>query len=148
MNIKTFAISIAITIINVSSPSSSGGLQGDSLKAPTFLLDAIEQVESNGDPNAIGDNGKAVGSFQIWKTYVDDVNRILREHRYNYNDRYDPLLSRYMVKTYIGHYVTKKRLKRNPTFEDMARIHNGGPNGYKKKCTEKYWEKIKKELTK
>ena len=42
------------------------------------LLDAIESVESGGNANAVGDNNRAVGSFQIWKIYVDDVNRIIR----------------------------------------------------------------------
>jgi len=27
--------------------------------------------------------------------------------------------------------------------EKVARIHNGGPRGYKKKATEKYWKKVK-----
>ena len=39
-------------------------------------------------------------------------------------------------------YATRKRLKRNPTCEDYARIHNGGPNGYTRKATLDYWEKI------
>jgi len=30
--------------------------------------------------------------------------------------------------------------------EKVARIHNGGPKGYKKKATEKYWKKVLTEL--
>jgi hypothetical protein len=30
--------------------------------------------------------------------------------------------------------------------EVLARIHNGGPKGYKKTATVKYWNKVKKEL--
>ena len=30
----------------------------------------------------------------------------------------------------------------NSTDEVIARNWNGGPNGYKKKSTEKYWEKV------
>ena len=44
-------------------------------------------------------------------------------------------------------YATEKRLGRPVTQEDIARIHNGGPNGYKKKSTEKYWQKVKKVLS-
>ena len=44
-------------------------------------------------------------------------------------------------------YATKKRLGHNPTAEDIARIHNGGPNGFKKGGTEGYWEKVKNRLT-
>jgi len=32
------------------------------------------------------------------------------------------------------------------TFEDIARIHNGGPNGHRKEITKRYWEKVKKIL--
>ena len=111
------------------------------------LLDAIEQVESGGDANAIGDNGNAVGSYQIWKIYVDDVNRINRigytdkysdPIQYDYNDRKSKYLSRYMVKTYLTHY--------GGTVEEMARKHNGGPTGHKKEATVKYWLKVKAEM--
>jgi hypothetical protein len=36
-------------------------------------LEAIRQVESHGNPNLVGDNGKAIGSFQIWRTYWQDA---------------------------------------------------------------------------
>jgi len=115
---------------------------------PDKLLNAIEQVESGGNSQAIGDHGNAIGSFQIWKIYVDDVNRILGEKKYTYKDRLSRSKSREMVKVYISHYATKKRLKHEPTLQDMARIHNAGPNGYKKQCSKKYWLKVQKELTK
>ena len=43
-------------------------------------------------------------------------------------------------------YATKIRLGHDPTDEDIARIHNGGPNGYKNPNTVQYWEKVKKYL--
>lgn len=119
------------------------------------LLDAIEQIESGGNPNAVGDNGKAVGSFQIHKIYVDDVNRIAKLNHidkysapihYKYYHRESPISSRFMVKRYLEYYATKKRIGKEPTLEDMARIHNGGPNGWKKESTKPYWEKVKRAL--
>ena len=111
------------------------------------LLDAMEWVESKGDVNAIGDGGNAVGCLQIWKIYVDDVNRINRLNwdsrewsasiKWEYYSRTKRSISRKMAKTYMEYYASAERLGREPTFEDMARIHNGGPNGYKKECTEK-----------
>ena len=101
------------------------------------LLDAIEQVESGGDANAIGDNGNAIGSFQIWEIYVSDVNRISGK-QYKFSDRYSREKSKEMVRTYLSHY--------GGTIEEMARKHNGGPQGHKKASTLKYWEKIKAEL--
>ena len=46
----------------------------------------------------------------------------------------------------MARYATERRLGRTPTYEDVARIHNGGPNGYKKTATYKYWQKVKKKL--
>jgi len=108
------------------------------------LLDAIMWVESKGDPRAIGDGGNAVGAYQIWKICVDDCNRIaelhgIRPRLWTYNDRYSPIYSRAMCFTYITHYG-----KGDP--ERMARCWNGGPNGWKKQATVKYWCKVKAEL--
>ncbi len=104
------------------------------------LLDAIEWIESKGDPNAIGDSGAAIGAYQIHKIYVDDCNRIIGETYFNYHDRWSRVQSRHMAITYLSHYGKGRSL------EDIARIHNGGPNGYKKISTKKYWLKIKNYL--
>ncbi len=118
------------------------------LKQPTFeqLLDAIEQVESGGDSSVVGDFGKAVGNFQIWPIYVKDVNRILGVDKFTLADRWDTVKSRDMVRIYLKHYASEARLGREPTLEDMARIHNAGPNGYKKDCAKPYWRKVKARL--
>ena len=106
------------------------------------LLDAIEFVESKCDADAIGDGGNAVGSFQIWKIYVDDVNRINRLHgngtRYMYGTRRSRKFSREMATIYLKHY--------GGTFEEMARKHNGGPQGHKKESTKAYWLKVKARM--
>ena len=109
------------------------------------LIDAICKVESNNGMYIVGDNGNAIGCLQIWKTVVDDVNKYSKV-KYTYADRYDKMKSYEMFKLYIGHYATEKRLGRKPTNEDMARIWNGGPNGYKKTSTIKYWNKVKKYI--
>ena len=104
------------------------------------LLDAIAIVESNNNPVAIGDNGKAVGMYQIWPIMVKDVNRILGRQEYTLEDRLNPQRSRAMCRTYLEHYCKGKSLAY------MARCWNGGPNGYKKESTLKYWKKIKEVL--
>ena len=43
-------------------------------------------------------------------------------------------------------YANDDRLGRYATAEDIARIHNGGPNGYKKDATDSYWNKVKSKL--
>jgi hypothetical protein len=38
------------------------------------FLNALEQVESRGNANAVGDNGRAIGCLQIWQAVVTDGN--------------------------------------------------------------------------
>ena len=114
------------------------------------LLDAICQVESNCNPDAVGDNGNAIGAYQIWYdywydavTWSDDDDLELSD---GYESCYDKDYAEKVVLTYWQRYATSKRLGRTPTNEDRARQHNGGPNGYKKESTIKYWTKVKKAL--
>ena len=116
------------------------------LQGRTFddLLDAIEWVESRGDSNAVGDNGRAVGSFQIHHCYIEDVR--WGKDSFKDSDRLNKAKSREIVRCYLSRYATYYRLGHYPTFEDFARIHNGGPNGWKKDCTKPYWLKVKARL--
>lgn len=113
------------------------------------VYSAIATVESNNNDRAVGDNGNAVGRYQIWKIYVDDVNRISNK-KYTYADRYNAVKSLEMVKIYTAHYC--KRYERitgkKANDEIIARIHNGGLNGWKKQATVKYWNKVNKEMNK
>jgi len=108
------------------------------------LLNAIAVIESNNNPKAVGDNGEAVGIYQIHKIYVDDVNRILPKgcRKFSYVERWNPFYSRLMVKMYLRHYGKGKGI------EAMARIHNGGPHGDEKESTEQYWLKVLRVLEK
>lgn len=93
---------------------------------------------------------QAIGAYQIHKIYVDDVRRIAKLHggkgTYPYMWRWDKEASRLMVTAYIFHYAAELRLGHKPTFEDMARIHNGGPTGWKIESTKAYWLKVKERL--
>ncbi len=106
------------------------------------LLDAIEQVESGGISDKVGDSGRAIGAYQIWKIYVDDANRILtlqgKGKRYTYEDRWDKGKSREMTAIVIQHYG-------KGDIETMARAHNCPPKRYSE-STKKYWLKIKNYL--
>lgn len=113
------------------------------------LVDALIQVESGGDDNAIGDKhlkDKAYGCLQIRKPCITDVNKLWGT---NYKAE-DMLGNRELsVKTfhaYMSLYATEKALGRAVTDEDRARIWNGGPSGWKNKSTLGYWEKAKKHL--
>ena len=53
------------------------------------LLPALSKVESNGNPRAVGDSGKAYGELQIWSVVVQDVNRT-HGTRYTHRDDHRP----------------------------------------------------------
>ena len=112
---------------------------------PERLIPALAKVESNGNPRAVGDSGKALGELQIWSVVVQDVNRV-HGTRYTHRDAFDPAKARDICRRYLAIYCTPKRLGRAPTMEDAARIWNGGPNGHKKAATVKYWQKVNAAL--
>ena len=135
---------------------------GSGPKTPSFvgvsdsafdhLLYAIRMVESDDNPTAVGDGGKAIGSYQIWKSYweyaIEHDPSIGGEYLDCYNEDY----AERIVRAYMDRWATEDRLGHEPTFEDMARIHNGGCNIHKKKGTEAwknttlYWNKIRRHL--
>lgn len=123
------------------------------------LLDAIRYVESKNYNKAVGDNGKAFGSYQIHKAYIEDVNRIYKTN-YKHEDAFNETLAREITKKYLMYYgrVYYNKTGRMPTDEIFARIHNGGPSGWKKgpgwkaknryRNTGIYWAKVDKALKK
>ena len=100
-----------------------------------LLLDAIAQVESNGNATAVGDDGKALGMYQIHRAYWKDGTRLL-DVAWEYAHATDPEKARTVVRAYLLHYGRGKSLL------DMARIHNGGPRGHRKQATLKYARRI------
>jgi len=117
-----------------------------------ILIPILIQIESEGNNNAIGDGGKAVGCLQIHKIMVDDVNRIqslkfkdCSEDYYQYKDRLNRITSRMMCEDYLNHYGVKRINKDNTELQNLVilgRMWNGGPQGYKKKATLPYAKKI------
>lgn len=104
------------------------------------LLLALRAVESS--------NGTASrNQYQIREICVSDVNRLYGT-RYTMNDAYDNKKSREMAILYLTYWGNRYMQTQHkvPTYETYARIWNGGPNGWKKRCTEKYWNKVKLHL--
>ena len=87
----------------------------------------LAYAESLCDPDAVGDNGKAIGAYQIHPIYVKDVNRILGRQEYTPQDRWSQALSKEMVLVYLKHYGTEKRIGL-VTPEKLAMLHNRGCN--------------------
>ena len=122
-----------------------------------LLIDAAIEVESGGDNKAVGDDGKAIGSLQIWRIYFDEAVRvdkkgILRDYRYA--DCYDRNVAIAVFMIHMRHHApTELEILKHHVgpwddtvmtcAEHIYRIHNGGPDGWKQNSTLKNWWKVK-----
>lgn len=109
------------------------------------LILILIQVESAGDDLAIGDNGLAYGCLQMHKAYVQDASEYARQD-WVHEDAFDRETSIDIFIAYASKYATEKRIGRPVTVQDIARIHNGGPNGWKKESTKAYWQKVRSTI--
>jgi len=112
------------------------------------LVSALILVESRGNDSAIGDRhlvgNEAIGALQIRPIMVKEVNRILKiqksDKRFKLKDRFERDKSIEMF------YVWKNYHHKDSDMQTIARNWNGGPRGYKRNSTLKYWNKVEKQL--
>ena len=112
-----------------------------------IVIPLLCQVESNNQPNAIGDYGGAIGILQIRLIMIADVNRIQKETRYYLSDRWDVQKSYEIATIYFEHYGPKaiRGLKtEEKKVVTLARMWNGGPCGHRKLATWRYGRKVRK----
>ena len=94
------------------------------------------KLESNNKTNAIGDNGKAIGIYQIHKICWLDVKDKIGG---NYTNCFEAKYAKKVVFYYLNRYEP------NGNLESWARLWNSGPNWRnKKQLTNKYWQKFQK----
>jgi hypothetical protein len=109
------------------------------------LLAAMCEVESNCDSTKVGEDDE-IGMYQILPPYWQDA----LEHDPTIGGVYEDVLNKQyaerIILTFWDRYATEKRLGRPVTDEDRARMHNKGPNGYKKDSSIPYWNKVEKIL--
>lgn len=117
------------------------------------LIERLVQVESRGNPAAIGDNGKAFGILQIHAITVQEANR-LSQTRYTHADMMNATKSREVAQIVLNHYAKhiQKTTGRPATDKELAFIWNGGAAAWKRvtkpvsdskqKNLENYWNKV------
>jgi hypothetical protein len=111
-----------------------------------LLISALMMVESSGGlDKRDGDGGRAIGPLQIHAVVVADVNRIAGTS-YTHEQARQPAVARRICVIYLNHYATPARIGRAVTDEHRARIWNGGPRGWQKPATLKYWTKVRRHL--
>ena len=108
------------------------------------IFRAICLWEGRGDIRCDAYNKKenARGPAQIRPCYLQDANEWLKSHglrQFTHMEMHDYECSFAVWAAYMARYKAY-------TPEQKARIHNGGPNGYKLACTIPYWEGVKSYL--
>jgi hypothetical protein len=113
------------------------------------IYNVIKHVETNNNPNAVGDDGKAYGVVQIHLGAILDVNRIYGTD-YIHEDAFHEECSEEIFYRYISYGIAIYIQNHNtrPTEEEIVRMWNGGIyRGYKIKSTKKYWNRYLKFKT-
>ena len=128
--------------VNAASAANDGEVSSNDFDwAP--VMEAIIQVESEGDPDA--KRGNSVGVMQITPILVAECNAILKRNnskkRYKLSDRLSVSKSKEMFLLIQSVH--------NPlnSIEKAIRAWNGG-NHYSRKRTQRYFEKVMKLLRK
>ena len=101
------------------------------------VMDAIIQVESEGNPKAV--SGNSVGAMQITPILVKDCNDILKRQkskkRYTMDDRYSVAKSKEMF------LIIQKYYNPENSIEKAIRLWNGGVK-YTTRTTNRYYKKV------
>jgi len=112
------------------------------------LINALIQVESNGNDKIIGDNGKSKGCLQIHNVVILDVNRVYKS-TFKHSDAFDRELAQSICEMYLKHWSKyyKRKSGKEIDNEGLARLWNSGPKWFTKKHkTHAYWKKVNKCL--
>ena len=138
--IKKVSVSLmALTFTLIA--SAGGGNVKSSTKTSGFdwnpVMDAIIQVESEGNPKAV--SGNSVGAMQITPILVKDCNDILKRQkskkRYTMEDRYSVAKSKEMF------LIIQKYYNPESNIEKAIRLWNGGVK-YTTRATNRYYKKV------
>lgn len=105
------------------------------------VMDAIIQVESEGNAKAI--SGNSCGAMQITPIMVKECNNILEKNksskRYRLADRFNVAKSKEMFVLFQSYY------NKGNNVEQAIRSWNGGMN-YSRRGTQRYFNKVMKLL--
>ena len=134
-------VSVSLITLIIALTASAGGDGKSAAKSSGInwnpVMDAIIQVESEGNPNAV--SGKSVGAMQITPILVKDCNDILKKQksnkRYTMADRYSVAKSKEMF------LIIQKYYNPENNIEKAIRLWNGGVK-YNTRATNRYYKKV------
>ncbi len=102
---------------------------------PERWVDLVGWVESNNDPDAVGDGSRARGEFQFWRATWDDCSRVRKAKGlpvWSYAHAHDRAVARLYARSWLD-YIEERLAKatgRQPTFGDIYAGYNLGLSGY------------------
>ena len=149
-----FALGVGITRILDAKSAERAQVVAESQERPSLddFLAALSYVESRNQDDAVGDQGKALGRYQIHKVYWQDAVEYSPNlaEGHVYQDVTDPNYAKQVVLAYFHRYG--KHYIQTQDWEALARMHNGGPAIMRRQGTKawentsKYWQKVKEQL--
>lgn len=109
------------------------------------LADAVGVAESNSNTQAVGDNGKARGAYQMWRIAWDQVNKERakdKRYRYPWTYAHDSIISRQYAVEYLRWCgsTLEKELGRKPYYWEVYASYARGVETFKDECGFKYSE--------
>ncbi|MBO6032418.1 MAG: lytic transglycosylase domain-containing protein [Prevotella sp.] len=134
-------VSVSLVTLLIALTATAGDDEKSTTKTSGFnwnpVMDAIIQVESEGNPKAV--SGNSVGVMQITPILVKDCNGILKRQkskkRYTMEDRYSVAKSKEMF------LIIQKYYNPENNIEKAIRLWNGGVK-YTKRATNRYYKKV------
>ena len=140
---KIVSVSLMAILLMATTAAAAGKPDAKSAKTTGFnwnpVMDAIIQVESEGNPSAV--SGNSVGAMQITPILVKECNNILKaqksKKRYTMADRYSVAKSKEMFLLIQSVYNPMNNV------EKAIRSWNGGPK-YTVRSTNRYYSKVMK----
>ena len=130
-----------LSLIPMTATAVENGNQSSASFDWTPIMEAIIQVESEGNSRAV--SGNSVGAMQITPILVKECNQILKnqksDKRYTMNDRYSVEKSKEMFLLIQSHHNKQNNVER------AIRSWNGGPR-YSMRATNGYFKKVMRHL--
>lgn len=101
------------------------------------LADAVAVAESNNNPQAVGDSGKARGAYQMWKIAWDQTNKVRKTQgmrQYPWSYAHDAYVSKQYAIDYLRWCasVLEAKLGRKPVYWEVYAAYARGPSEFSK----------------
>jgi len=109
------------------------------------ILAALRQVETSGRENSPdGDGGLAIGPYQIHEAYWRDAVEFAPAIGGGYQDCRQREYAEKIIEAFMTRWVPRPWAEGDA--EVIARVHNGGPTGFRNEATLGYWRRVRRYL--